>query len=101
MLSGDTVHVGGDIPFDYGYGWATIPNVFDEPVVRHAGLVQNGTSCLFLMPESGLGVAIATNMNDYFVANNLLDEIGWEWWPSCLTLTSNRLPQPIIGRHIC
>lgn len=77
MLCGDTVYVEGDIPFWYGYGWATVKDPLPEPVLRHSGLVETGTSCVFLLPERGIGVAIAANVNDYFVANEMMDSLGW------------------------
>ena len=45
--------------------------------MRHSGLVETGTSCVFILPESGLGVAITTNVNDYFVTNEMMDSLGW------------------------
>lgn len=77
MFYGDTVYVEGDIPFWYGYGWATVKEPLSEPVLRHSGLVETGTSCIFILPERGIGIAVAANMNDYFVANHMMDELGW------------------------
>ena len=45
--------------------------------MRHSGLVETGTSCVFILPESGIGVAITTNVNDYFVTNEMMDSLGW------------------------
>ena len=77
MFYGDTVYVEDDVPFWYGYGWATVKEPLSEPVLRHSGLVETGTSCVFILPESGLGVAITTNVNDYFVTNEMMDSLGW------------------------
>lgn len=77
MFYGDTVYVEDDIPFWYGYGWNTIKEPLPEPVLRHAGLIETGTSCIFIMPESGIAIAIEANINDYFVTNELMDSIGW------------------------
>lgn len=77
MFYGDTVYVDDDVPYWYGYGWAMVRDPLPEPVLRHSGLIETGTSCVFLLPESGLGVAITCNMNDYFVTNELLDRLGW------------------------
>ncbi|MBO4419395.1 MAG: beta-lactamase family protein [Oscillospiraceae bacterium] len=77
MFYGDTVYVEDDVPFWYGYGWATVKEPLPEPVLRHSGLVETGTSCVFIIPESGLGVAITANVNDYFVANEMMDSLGW------------------------
>lgn len=77
MLYGDTVYVDGGIPFWYGYGWAMITDPLPEAVFRHAGLVETGTSCVFMLPERGMAVAVEANINDYFVANEMMDALGW------------------------
>lgn len=77
MFSGDTVFVDGDVPYRYGYGWATIEDPLPEPVLRHSGLVETGTACVFILPERNIAVALAANVNDYFVTNGFFDEIGW------------------------
>ena len=77
MFYGDTVYVEDDVPFWYGYGWATVKEPLPEPVLRHSGLVETGTSCVFILPESGIGVTITTNVNDYFVTNEMMDSLGW------------------------
>lgn len=77
MFYGDTVYVEGDIPFWYGYGWAKVKDPLSEPVLRHSGLVETGTSCVFIMPERDIAVAIESNVNDYFVTNEIMDSLGW------------------------
>lgn len=77
MFYGDTVYVEGDIPFWYGYGWATVKEPLSEPVLRHSGLIETGTSCVFIMPESDIAIAIEANVNDYFVTNEMMDSLGW------------------------
>ena len=77
MFYSDTVYVEDDVPFWYGYGWATVKEPLSEPVLRHSGLVETGTSCVFILPESEIGVAITTNVNDYFVTNEMMDSLGW------------------------
>ncbi len=77
MFYGDTVYVEGDIPFRYGYGWAEVRDPLPEPVLRHSGLIETGTSCVFILPESGLAVAVTANVNDYFVTNEMMDRLGW------------------------
>ncbi len=77
IFSGDTVYVEGDIPFWYGYGWATVKEPLSEPVFRHSGLVETGTSCVFILPERCIAIAIAANVNDYFVTNGMMDSLGW------------------------
>lgn len=77
MLYGDTVYVDGDVPYWYGYGWTTIKEPLSEPVLRHSGLVETGTSCVYILPESGKAIAITANVNDYFVTNEMMDSLGW------------------------
>lgn len=77
MFYRDTVYVDGDVPYRYGYGWTEINEPLSEPVLRHAGLVETGTSCVYILPESNLAVAIAANVNDYFVTNDMMDSLGW------------------------
>ncbi len=77
IFYGDTVYVADDVPFWYGYGWATVKEPLPEPVLRHSGLVETGTSCVFIMPQSDIAIAVEANMNDYFVANEMMDSIGW------------------------
>jgi len=77
MFYGDTVYVEDDVPFWYGYGWATVKEPLSEPVLRHSGLVETGTSCIFILPESDIAIAIETNVNDYFVTNEMMDSLGW------------------------
>lgn len=77
MFYGDTVYVDSEVPYWYGYGWTTVKEPLSEPVLRHAGLIETGTSCVFILPESGIAIAIAANVNDYFVTNNMMDSLGW------------------------
>ncbi len=77
MFYKDTVYVDEDIPFWYGYGWATVKEPLSEPVLRHSGLVETGTSCVFILPKKEIGIAITSNVNDYFVTNNMMDSLGW------------------------
>lgn len=77
MFYGDTVYIEDDVPFWYGYGWSTVKEPLSEPVLRHSGLVETGTSCVFIMPESEIGVAITANVNDYFVTDEMMDSLGW------------------------
>lgn len=46
-------------------------------MLRHSGLVENGMSCIFILPEDNIGVAIAINSNDYFVGADFADRVGW------------------------
>lgn len=77
MFYEDTVYIDDDVPYWYGYGWATVKEPLPEPVLRHSGLIETGTSCVFILPESDIAIAITANVNDYFVTNNMLDSLGW------------------------
>ena len=77
MFYGDTVYVNGDIPYWYGYGWTRIEAPLSEPVLRHNGLVETGNACIFILPERNLAMAVTANVNDYFVANGMIDSLGW------------------------
>lgn len=77
MFYGDTVRVEDDVPYWYGYGWTTVREPLSEPVLRHSGLIETGTSCVFILPESGIGIAITANVNDYFITNEMMDDLGW------------------------
>lgn len=77
MFYGDTVYVDDEIPYWYGYGWSKIKDPLPEPVLRHSGLIETGTSCVFILPQSDIAIAITSNVNDYFVTNNILDSLGW------------------------
>ncbi|MCH5316570.1 MAG: beta-lactamase family protein [Eubacterium sp.] len=77
MFYGDTVYIDGDVPYWYGYGWNTIKEPLSEPVLRHSGLVETGTACIFILPESDIAIAITVNVNDYFVTNEMMDSLGW------------------------
>lgn len=77
MFYGDTVYVDDDIPYWYGYGWAAVKEPLPETVLRHSGLVETGTACVFILPESGIAIAVTANVNDYFVTNEMMDSLGW------------------------
>ncbi len=57
MFYGDTVYVGSDIPFLYGYDWAIVKEPLSEPVLGHSGFVETGTSCIFILPEKDIAIA--------------------------------------------
>lgn len=71
----ENVYVGDNTPYYYGMGW-TLTEEYTEPVLGHSGLVENYISNMFLLPESGLGIVILINMNDYLVTNQLADIIS-------------------------
>lgn len=64
-----------DGTYDYGMGWQYTTEVFSKPMLWHAGLVENYTSNMFIIPEEGIAVAVLVNMNDYLVGNNILGNI--------------------------
>jgi hypothetical protein len=70
----DTVPV-DDEGLQYGLGWGYTEKRFGQPLLVHAGLVENYTSKMFILPEKGIGVVVLVNMNDYLVTNNVLDTI--------------------------
>lgn len=59
----------------YGMGWQYSTKMFSQPVLWHAGLVENYTSNMFILPEKGIGIVVLVNMNDYLVGNNLLGNV--------------------------
>lgn len=59
----------------YGMGWQYSTEMFSQPMLWHAGLVENYTSNMFILPEKGIAVAVLVNMNDYLVCNNLIGNI--------------------------
>ena len=73
----NSVDVEDDIPYSYGMGWTLTKEPLKRPVLRHSGLVENGMSCIFILPEDNIGVAIAINSNDYFVGADFADRVGW------------------------
>lgn len=93
LFYGDTVFVDGDVPYWYGYGWTTIREPLTEPVLRHSGLVETGTACVFVLPEREVAVAITCNVNDYFVTNEMMDSLGW----GVVLLLLGQAPNEISG----
>lgn len=73
----ENVEVQADIPYKYGMGWTLINEPLKEPALRHSGLVETGMSTVYILPESGIGIAIAVNTNDYFVGKDLMDRMDW------------------------
>ena len=71
------VRVDGEIPYDYCLGWNKIGEPMGETVMRHSGLVETGMACVYVLPESGLGVAVLVNGNDYFVGKDFMDRLDW------------------------
>lgn len=70
----DNVSV-NDGSYYYGMGWLYSTQMYSHPMFWHAGLVENYTSNMFILPKEGIGVAVLVNMNDYLVCNNLINNI--------------------------
>lgn len=73
----DSVYVEDDIPYSYGMGWNVIKDTLSEPVIYHTGLVETGMACIYILPESGIGVSFTVNANDYLIGTDLADRVGW------------------------
>lgn len=73
----NSVRVDADIPYEYCLGWTKIGEPMGETVMRHSGLVETGMSSIYILPESGLGVAVLVNSNDYFVGKDFMDRLDW------------------------
>ena len=73
----NSVSVEDEIPYSYGMGWTLINEPLKRPALRHSGLVENGMSCIYILPEDNIGVAITINTNDYFVGADFADRVGW------------------------
>lgn len=73
----NSVAVEDEIPYSYGMGWTLINEPLKQPALRHSGLVENGMSCIYILPEDNIGVAITININDYFVGADFADRVGW------------------------
>ncbi len=71
------VDVDADVPYRYGMGWTSIKEPLTETVYRHSGLVETGMSCIYVLPERNLGVAVLINSQDYLVAQGMMDSIDW------------------------
>ena len=70
----DNVSVDGG-SYYYGMGWNYSTEMFSKPMLWHAGLVENYTSNMFIVPDEGIAVVVLVNMNDYLVTNNLIGNI--------------------------
>ena len=73
----ENVEVAASIPYRYGMGWTLVGEPLKEPALRHSGLVETGMSVVYILPESGIGIAVAVNTNDYFVGKDMMDRIDW------------------------
>ena len=71
------VYVEDKIPYSYGMGWNVIKDTLGETVIYHTGLVETGMTCVYILPDSGLGVSFTVNANDYLVGTDFADRVGW------------------------
>ena len=71
------VYVEDKIPYSYGMGWNVIKDTLSETVICHTGLVETGMTCVYILPDSGLGVSFTVNANDYLVGTDFADRVGW------------------------
>lgn len=71
------VYVENTIPYSYGMGWTLMGAPLLQPTLRHSGWVETGMATIYIFPESGIGVAMAINANDYFVGKDMMDRIDW------------------------
>lgn len=79
MMLNDGIWVEDDIPYIYAMGWTRIEAPLPAPVYRHSGLTETGMSCMYLLPEQGLGVIFLASGNDYLVGTDLMDRLGWNF----------------------
>lgn len=97
----DNVYVEDTSPYYYGMGWI-LTEQYGETILTHSGLVENYSSNMFLLPKRGLGIVFLINMNDYFVANQLVNIISDN---VILTLLNKKelyeiSGEPYITRHL-
>ena len=59
----------------YGMGWTYSTESMGMPVINHAGLVENYTCNMFILPEKEIAMVVMVNMNDYLVGNGLLADV--------------------------
>ena len=59
----------------YGMGCVYSTESMCMPVLNHAGLVENYTCNMFILPEKEIAIIVMVNMNDYLVGNGLLADV--------------------------
>lgn len=79
LMLNDGILVNDEIPYTYAMGWTRIDTPFSYPVYRHAGLVETGMTCMYLLPDQNLGVIFLASGNDYLVGTDLMDRLGWNF----------------------
>lgn len=61
--------------YGYGMGWVYSDD-YIEPVYNHTGTMENYMSDMYLLTESGVGIVILVNTDDYLVTKNLMEEVS-------------------------
>jgi len=87
----DGVFVDGEIPYTYAMGWNKIKEPLTETVYRHSGLIETGMSCIYVLPERNLGIAVLINVNDYLVTQGMMDSIDWSVTLQLLGMEPNEI----------
>lgn len=77
QMLNDGVPVEDDPPYLYAFGWTRIDAPLPVPVYRHAGLVETGMTCMYLIPSLDIGAVLLANTNDYLVGTDIMDRAGW------------------------
>lgn len=97
----ENVAVQAEIPYKYGMGWTLIEEPLTEPALRHAGLVETGMATIYILPNSGIGIAAAVNTNDYFVGKDLMDRIDWSIAMMIMGMEPNQIKEnEYVLRHL-
>ena len=73
----NSIAVEDEILYSYGMGWTLINEPLKRSALRHSGLVETGMSCIYILPDDNIGVAMTINTNDYFVGADFADRVGW------------------------
>lgn len=91
QMLNDGVEVEDEIPYRYAMGWTRVDEPLPVPVYRHAGLVETGMTCMYLIPSRDLGIVFLANVNDYLVGTDLMDRIGWNFVLRILEVEPGRI----------
>ena len=60
----------------YGKGWNYM-NWKGQDMVFHGGMVENGITYMYILPDKQLAVCFMINASDEFVLNNLMNDVIW------------------------
>lgn len=99
MLNG-TAKMDDNGNYTYGMGWVYCDK-YIEPVYNHTGQVENYTSNMYLLPESGLGVVFLVNTNDYMVTKDLMDKTTAKVMMTLMGYATDELdPNDYVDEHL-